>query len=98
MRAWPDLASKKRASKENNVANSMVGKVSRDAKRAGLFLLVHDDGRWEFLSATTGKSVLTWFSGTSTWTTTRGRRGKARSPFVAMHEAIKSDRASKEST
>jgi len=66
----------------------MRGRVGRAAKQAGLFLLCHEDGCWEFLSATRGVSVLTWFDTDGRWSTPGGKRGAARSPFGALHAAI----------
>jgi hypothetical protein len=64
------------------------------ARRAGLFALYHDDGRLEFISATSGKSVLTWFSGANgrNWTATTGERGRAENPLQALRAAIDQER------
>jgi len=74
------------------VNEGLVRKVGREAKRAGLFLLYHDvDGRWEFLSGTSGKSILSWWQKSGTWISGK-KRGKSRSPFGAMQAAIREDR------
>ena len=70
---------------------TLIVRVRNEAQRAGLFLFVHKD-RWEFLSNATGKSLLTWWPSNGGFTTTSGERGASRSPFGALHAAIRCDR------
>jgi len=71
--------------------HSRLRLVSKEARRAGMFLLC-ERFRWEFLSARTGRTVLTWFQDSGRWTIPGGRTGEARSPFWALHAAIAADR------
>lgn len=67
-----------------------VGRVSKEARRAGLFLLVAAN-RWEFFSASSGKYLLCWFADSRRWTTPNDS-GRAFSPFGALHQAVAEDK------
>ncbi len=62
-------------------------RVSNEARRAGLFLFTQGD-QWQFLSAVTGKCVMTWFASDGNWLAMDNSRGHARSPLGALHAAI----------
>lgn len=64
---------------------SFEDKVMREAKKAGLFAFFSNN-RWEFSDPTTGKWIASWEDGK--WWGIDNRRGKAGSPFGAMHVAL----------
>lgn len=67
------------------------GRVAGAARAAGLFLL-YDRDRYEFMSARSGRTLLTWSAADHHWWAANDTRGKAGSPFEALRLAVDLER------
>jgi len=78
--------------KDTRLPGKLYRSVFKSAEQAKLFLLTHQGGRWEFLSGTTGKSLLSWWESDQKWLAVTDERGQSRSPFGALQAAIRIDK------